>query len=97
MNVQAIATEREMAVSTIEGHLAAFVKRGEIDLEGLVETDKMGKIMDYFKTAETQRLGEAQSALGNEVSFSDLRFVLNYMIAKQMVEEEKYSEHTSDN
>ena len=93
MNVQAIATEREMAASTIEGHLATFVKSGEIDIEGLVATKKIELIVNYFKTANAQRLGEARSALGNEVSFSELRLVLNYMIAKQMLDEEKVSEN----
>ena len=86
-----------MAVSTVEGHLALFVKRGDIDLEGLIETHKMELISDYFKKAETQRLGEAKSALGNDVSFSDLRFVLNYMIAKQMLEEERHDKYVPDN
>ena len=94
-SVQAIATEREMAASTIEGHLATFVKSGEIDIEGLVEADKMELIVGYFKTAETQRLGEAKSALGNEVSFSEIRLVLNYMIAKQMLEEERHDSKES--
>lgn len=97
MSVQAIATERNMAVSTVEGHLALFVKRGEIDIEGLVEAHKIELISDYFKKAETQRLGEAKLALGNDVSFSDLRFVLNYMIAKQMLEEERHDKYVPDN
>lgn len=96
-SVQAIASEREMASSTIEGHLATFVKSGEIDIEGLVETDKMELIMGYFKTAETQRLGDAKAVLGNEASFSELRLVLNYMIAKKMLVEERHEGKESGN
>lgn len=97
MDVQTIATERKMAVSTIEGHLATFVRSGEIDIEGLVEADKMELIIGHFKTAKTQRLGDAKAVLGNAASFSELRLVLNYMFAKQMVEEEKHDGNVSDN
>ncbi len=89
MDKEAIAKERGMAVSTIEGHLARFVKTGEIDLDGLMEPDKIDKITQYFKNAETQRLGEAKAALGEAISFSDLRFVLNHMIFKGLLGEER--------
>ncbi|MDY0102910.1 MAG: helix-turn-helix domain-containing protein [Lentimicrobium sp.] len=89
MDKEAIAKERGMAVSTIEGHLARFVKAGEIALEDLMESDKIEKIIHYFINAETQRLGEAKVALGDEVSFSDIRIVLNHMIYKGLIEEER--------
>ncbi|MDY0143977.1 MAG: helix-turn-helix domain-containing protein [Lentimicrobium sp.] len=89
MDKEAIAKERGMAVSTIEGHLARFVKTSEIALDGLMEPDKIEKITHYFINAETQRLGGANVALGYEISFSDLRFVLNHMICKGLIGEER--------
>jgi uncharacterized protein YpbB len=89
MDKEAIAKERGMAVSTIEGHLARFVKTGEIGLDGLIDPDKIEKVTQYFNQAETQKLGEAKAALGDEISFSDLRFVLNHMICSGLIEEER--------
>lgn len=87
MGKKAIAQERGMTVSTIEGHLARFVKTGEVTLEGLMEPNKIEKITHYFMKAESQRLGDAKAALGEDMSFSDIRYVLNYMIYSGLIEE----------
>ncbi|MBW6490200.1 MAG: helix-turn-helix domain-containing protein [Lentimicrobium sp.] len=85
-SVEEIARERGMAISTIEGHLAFFVRKGEIEPFGLVEQGKLELITDYFKKSETSNLGEAKSSLGDQVTYSELRLVLNYLIYKGLFE-----------
>lgn len=74
-----IAALRNMAVSTIEGHLAYYVGTGEIDIYSLVPEEKVKKISEYFMNAENNHLGPAKTALGNEYSWGDLRYVQAYI------------------
>jgi hypothetical protein len=77
--VEEIAAARNMAVTTIEGHLAHYVGTGEIDIYSLVAEEKVKKISEYFISAENNHLGPARIALGNEYSWGDLRYVQAYL------------------
>jgi tRNA uridine 5-carbamoylmethylation protein Kti12 len=74
-SVEQIAKERGFAISTIEGHLAYFVETGDIPVEKMVSEENIEKITDFFKSNPDALLGEAKSALGEEVSWSELHFV----------------------
>ncbi|MCF8304014.1 MAG: helix-turn-helix domain-containing protein [Bacteroidales bacterium] len=78
-NIQQVAEERNFAVSTIEGHLAHFVEKGEVDVNDLVSEDKVRYISDYFLNHDSGLLNEAKSALGDEVSYGELRLVLSHL------------------
>jgi len=74
-----IAKERNYAESTIEGHLSHFVGTGEITIEKLVGSEKVKRISEFFIREKTPLLSEAKTALGDDFSYSELRFVLNYL------------------
>ncbi len=78
-SVQKIALERGLAVTTIEGHLAHFIRNGEIDLEGLLEQEKAKRIADWIEKNPTANISQAKEALGDKVSFGELRLVMAYM------------------
>jgi len=79
-NVDEIARERGLTTGTIEGHLAHFVRSGDLEITRLVDDEeKLKKIMDYFGQAENKNLGEAKNHFGSEASYGELRGVLNYM------------------
>ena len=78
-SIPQIAQERNMAVSTIEGHLAHFVGLGELSLEGLVSPQKVKQIIAYLEEHKGQQLSEIRTALGNDFSYSEIRFVLKSM------------------
>jgi len=75
-----IVTIRQMARSTIEGHLAEFIETGELDVNLLVQPEKLEKIKEYFSHHPYNVLAPAKAALGDEVTFGDLRFVQKYMM-----------------
>lgn len=89
MSMSQIAEERGMAISTIEGHLAIFVKKGEIDPKELVDPLKIELITKYFTDSKNPKLGAAKSELGNKITFGELRIVLNALIYKRLIEEVK--------
>jgi hypothetical protein len=78
-SVAGVAGVRGLALSTIEGHLAYFVGTGELDIERLVEPEKAARISAYFLKSKDPLLGPAKAAMGDDVSFGELRFVLNYL------------------
>jgi len=74
-SVSEIAKERGFAISTIEGHLAYFVENGELDVERLVDPDRIAAISKFFQEHDTKSLSEARSALGEDYGYGEIRFV----------------------
>jgi hypothetical protein len=74
-----IAHERGLTLSTIEGHLAYGITLGEIEISALMDLDKLLKISAYFLENKNLQLGEAKNYFGDEVSYTELRYVINYL------------------
>jgi hypothetical protein len=83
-SVPEIASERRMAVSTIEGHLAHFVGTGQLDLERLVDPGQGKTVFDYLESHPTRSFGEIFNAFGGKIGYSVIRFVLNYFEATRL-------------
>ncbi len=49
-----IAVERNLAPTTVEGHLATFIANGEIDITDLVEVEKLDQIIKATKVLQLQ-------------------------------------------
>lgn len=71
-----VAAVRGLTLTTIEGHLAHFVGTGKLSLDRLMEPEKAALIAAYFQNNPYQGLTPAKEALGEDVSYGDLRFVL---------------------
>lgn len=78
--IEEIAAERGMSVTTIEGHLAHYIGIGELEVTKLVDGDKLKRISEYFIKAQSAKLGPAKAALGDDVSWGELRYVLRHLI-----------------
>jgi len=78
-NIGRIATERNMAVSTIEGHLARYVEQGELELSRFVDEAKANQIKRHFEQHPGHGLRDAKEDLGEAYSYSELRFVQAWM------------------
>lgn len=77
--VEEIAKERAFTTSTIETHLAHYVKLGELDVKRFLDEDKLKKITTYFEKAENKSFGEAKVYFGKEVGYGELRMGLSYL------------------
>jgi len=75
-----IAEERELSMSTIEGHLAYYVGTGEIPVTEFVSQEMANLITSHFDGADDLRMGPVKEALGDKVSWSEIRFVVNHLM-----------------
>ncbi|MFO7977512.1 MAG: helix-turn-helix domain-containing protein [Bacteroidales bacterium] len=80
LSIREIAGHRSLAASTIEGHLAEFVKTGEIEIDRLVPPDKQALIREYYHACDDYHFTPAREVLGEQVSYSELKHVLNHLI-----------------
>jgi hypothetical protein len=78
--ISQIAEERKLSKTTIEGHLAYYVGTGDIPLDKFVSKETAELIASHFEGMDELRLGPVKEALGEKVSWSDIRFVINYLM-----------------
>ncbi len=71
-----IATARNLAVSTIETHLAKFIWSGEIKMEELVSREKIVLIESAFKEFDGKSITPIKQKLGDDISFGEIRLVM---------------------
>ncbi len=72
-----IAESRGFAITTIEGHLAHYVSLGMIPVSQFVAKDKFDIIIETSKKIEGEnKLTPLKQELGNDYSYSDIRFAL---------------------
>lgn len=77
--VAQIAAARSLTTATIEGHLSHYVQTGLLDPMRLITPQKLALIEQYYAIHRPQTLTEAKQALGDEVSYGDIRVALALM------------------
>ncbi|MGQ8335682.1 helix-turn-helix domain-containing protein [Sunxiuqinia sp. A32] len=87
MSITDIVRERQLAVTTIESHLAHFVSQGELSLDGLVGEKAQQAIFEAYEKSNNKSIGAVKAAVGDQCSFSEIRYVLSYIAAKNKTEE----------
>ena len=71
-----IAKTRNLTVQTIEGHLAHYVSRGEINIADLVSKEKIVIIEPAIKELKGGTLTSIKQKLGNDVGFGEIKFMI---------------------
>jgi uncharacterized protein YpbB len=81
-----IAAFRQLAVSTVEAHLALLIKTGEVALYDVVSEYKARTILKAIKEIGIEGGSTAvKQHLGNDFSYAEIRAVINDMQRKQAV------------
>lgn len=76
MSVEAIAKERNLAASTIQGHLAKLVEQGLYEASQFIEKEKYNEILEYFESTFDPNLTSAKDVLGEDYEYWEIRMVL---------------------
>ena len=74
--VSDIAKERSLTVTTIEGHLAKFLRSGDIKIDDLVSREKFVLIESAFKNFDGHSITPIKQQLGDGISFGEIRLVM---------------------
>jgi hypothetical protein len=74
-----IATERNLVLSTIEGHLAHFVAHGEVAVDRLLSPEKRRAIEEKLQQLPDRKLSEIKMALGDAYDYGDIKMVLAHL------------------
>lgn len=77
--IREIATERNLTNQTIEGHLAYYVAKGEIDILELISRDKLEIIEPEVKSFSGGSITPIKNKLGEQISFGDIKLVIGWM------------------
>jgi len=79
LTIPHIADERGLANATIEGHLAHFVARGELEIHDVVSEDKRRAIEEQVERTRSRSLKELREALGGDCSYGEIKLVLAHL------------------
>ena len=71
-----IAKQRGMSLTTIEGHLAHYVTKGELKATDFISEEKMNNIITVAKKLNTLFFGQIKQSLGDEYTYSEIKFAV---------------------
>ncbi len=78
-SVSAIAEQRNLSLSTIEGHLAFYVQRGALPIERVIEHFKIQPIQEALEQTGSVALGPVKGLLGDRYSYGEIRLVMAHV------------------
>ena len=77
-SIQEIAAMRQLTEGTISGHLAMFVRTGEVDVLELLTEERLDAILPVVKEIGGNTVGPVREILGDTFSYTDIRIVINH-------------------
>lgn len=78
-NIDEIADSRGLAPSTIENHLAHYVRSGEIDIGQLVDQEKIELIQKVINETPEPSFKAIKNQVGDDISYGEIRFVYDFL------------------
>lgn len=76
LTINEIATQRGLTEQTVAGHLAHFIKAGELSLDGLLPEERRRHLEEQITVHRTTSLKELKTALGDKYSYGEINLVL---------------------
>lgn len=73
-----IAKQRGFVETTIENHLAVFVRNGELPVEEFVSPEKLAQLLPVIRELQPGPIGPVKARLGDQASYSDIRFAVSH-------------------
>jgi ATP-dependent DNA helicase RecQ len=85
-SITKIAEVRKLSPSTIEGHLAFYVQQGRLSVYQLIDIHKLETIRHAIETVGGDQLTSIKLALGDDYTFSEIRYVLAHIESNKLSE-----------
>ncbi len=74
--LQEICSERGLVITTIEGHFAQLVGAGKLDINHVVDKEKIKAISRIMESSKTKSVITLKERLGADYSFGEIRAVI---------------------
>jgi nucleoside-triphosphatase THEP1 len=81
--ISEIAKERNLAYSTIEGHLAGFIATGEVNILDIIDKTKLDKISELLEKNSSLSSSELKQQLGDDFSYGQIKAAINFKASLQ--------------
>lgn len=79
MTIEEIAKERSMAIGTIEQHMSRFLSEGKIDIDDLLDDDRIKQLEDFIGDKVDKGSNEIKQECPFDVSYSEIRWIKNWL------------------
>jgi hypothetical protein len=81
MNIEQIASQRGLTLSTIFGHLAPYCLNGQIGITSLVNQHKIDLLKNFMAQHENQHIGlmAIKEKLNDTLSYNEIKLILNHL------------------
>ena len=70
-----VATERNLSLSTVEGHMAHFIETGELNIDALLDAAKQSSIRTVIKKTKPASLQAIKEQLPT-ISYAELKWMI---------------------
>ena len=75
LSIQEIATQRKLAISTIEGHLVRFVVNKQIKLADIIAPELIATLIPILLENKDKTIGQIREMFENKYTFGELKLV----------------------
>jgi hypothetical protein len=83
-NIAEIAKERNLAYTTIEGHLSDFITTGEVEVHELISPSRLETVLSILKEEKGMpNSGLIKSKLPNDFSYGEIKAAMKYWEKEQ--------------
>jgi len=79
ISIPQIAEQRGLTTQTVEGHLAFFVKTGELAIDGLLPADRLREIEERIANIQARSIKDLKIALGDDFSYGEINLMLAHL------------------
>ena len=79
-DIHAIAKERSLAASTIEGHLTEYIITGDVTVDAFADETAVKTIAEFLNANADKKHSEVRTMLNNAYSFAQIKAVANHLI-----------------
>ncbi|WP_163337235.1 helix-turn-helix domain-containing protein [Desulfopila sp. IMCC35008] len=81
LDIKQIADKRELTTTTIEGHLAHWVKSGDVAVGDVIEKTKIKPITKAIQANPGSTFKQIKEALDDEFSYGEIKLVFSHLSA----------------
>ncbi len=78
-----IALERDLTEETVIGHLLKFLNSGQVNIEDLIENQKLKEILQLIESYGDESLTLLKEKSGDRFSYTELRIARTYYLIRQ--------------